>query len=378
MTLKPLYPYLRRLRGIVPKSVTGLVRTLIPVTDYDQYSRAQLDPYQGTARLWVVPESDYRLGIFEDRFHHHKHYIQACREMGVSYQLIDIFAPNWLDEVRSLQCDGFLVWPSAELSIWKDMYDERVRILERDLGMLVYPTAQEVWLYESKRRVNYWLQAHNIPHPRTWIFYDRAEALRFSDKADLPLVMKTNTGACASGVFILHDRTQLKKMVRKAFRRGVAAHRHDPRDRHWGYVYLQQYIPDVNEWRLVRIGNSYFGHRKGQHKGLHSGSGRVEWSVPERRHLDFLREVTETGGFTSMDVDVFETPEGTLLVNELQTVFGASVSIDQLRINNQPGRFVYSLTADSWEFEPGDYARNACANARVDYLISQLRRAQEQ
>lgn len=65
-----------------------------------------------------------------------------------------------------------------------------------------------------------------------------------------------------------------------------------------------------------------------------------------------------------MDVDVFETPDGSLLVNELQTVFGASVSVDQLRVNGVPGRMTRS-TDGQWVFEPGDYARNACANERV-------------
>src|SRR5438309_3428217 len=120
---------------------------------------------------------------------------------------------------------------------------------------------------------------------------------------------------------------------------------------------------------MVRIGNSFFGHPKGRIGDFHSGSGAVLWDVPEPRHLDFLAAVTDKGGFYSMDVDVFETREGHLMVNELQTVFGTGYSIDQLRVNGVPGRFVRKPPHDEWVFEPGDFARNACANERIRYII---------
>jgi hypothetical protein len=94
----------------------------------------------------------------------------------------------------------------------------------------------------------------------------------------------------------------------------------------------------------------------------------VEWDVPEGRHLDLLESVTDEGGFCSMDVDVFETPDGRLLVNELQTVFGASHSVDQLRVDGVPGRFLRG-EGGAWVFEAGDFARNHCANERVRFVL---------
>ena len=58
-----------------------------------------------------------------------------------------------------------------------------------------------------------------------------------------------------------------------------------------------------------------------------------------------------------------------LLVNELQTVFGASHSVHQLKVNGEPGRFVRGGNGGEWVFEPGDFARNACANERVRYVL---------
>jgi hypothetical protein len=118
---------------------------------------------------------------------------------------------------------------------------------------------------------------------------------------------------------------------------------------------------------MVRIGDSFFGHPKGRVGDFHSGSGNVLWDVPSSKHLDLLFDLTEHGGFHSMNVDLFEAPDGRLLVNELQAVFGASYSVDQLRVDGEAGRFVRE--EGQWVFERGDFARNACANERVRFAL---------
>ncbi len=107
---------------------------------------------------------------------------------------------------------------------------------------------------------------------------------------------------------------------------------------------------------------------------FHSGSGKVLWEEPPARLLDFLRQASDTGGFTSMNIDIFETAEGRYLVNELQAVFGASHSKDQLRVNGRPGRFIFEKDTHRWVFEEGDFARNACTNLRVEHLLICLER----
>jgi hypothetical protein len=196
------------------------------------------------------------------------------------------------------------------------------------------------------------------------VFTTRAEAEAFASACELPIVFKTGFGGAAAGVRILRRRRDLRAVVRRAFGRGHVAAGHDYRDREWGRLLLQEYLPEVREWRMVRIGDSYFGHPKSRLGEFHSGSGRVEWDAPGPHLLDLLHRVTEQGQFRSMDVDLFETQDGRLLVNELQTVFGASTSVDQMRLDGIPGRMVRMETG-AWQFEPGDFARNACANTRI-------------
>ena len=123
---------------------------------------------------------------------------------------------------------------------------------------------------------------------------------------------------------------------------------------------------------MVRIGDSYFGYRKEKVGDFHSGSHEWSWLDPGRPLLDILRHTTQKGGFTSMDVDVFETQNGSLLINELQTVFGASTPADQLRIDGKSGRYRYDNGNDSWVFEEGDFCQNVCCNLRVEHLVTNI------
>jgi hypothetical protein len=370
MIKNTIYKIINNNRNLIPGGIRTLMRGKVATPGYDLYLQEIKDPYINDTPIYNAPESIYTLGIIKEFHHYHKNYIHACRELGLSYKLIDISGSDWIDVVEKSGCDAFLVHPPASLTIWKEMFDERIKVLESDLEKIVYPTYKEIWLYECKRRVRDWLLVKKIPHPKTWIFYNLDEALEFINNSNLPIVFKTNTGASASGVFILRSRAQAQRLIRLAFSKGIIPRRRNPNDRQWGSVILQEYLPEVKEWRMVRIGNSFFGHPKGRLGDFHSGSGVVDWDVPSIDLLNLLRDVTDKGGFTSMNVDVFETADGRLLVNELQTVFGAGYSVDQLRVDGKPGRFV--TNNQEWIFEPGDFARNACANARVEYLLSIL------
>ncbi len=359
-------------RAWVPKRVRYLLQRYISVSAVKQQWLADITPNSNVSHSDVNNRGiPFRFGIARNSMQYHCSYVTACLEMGVPFTVIDLAAADWMEQVRMSRCDVLLVWPDGFLTIWNSMNKERIEILERELGTTVFPTTKEIWFYEDKRRTAYWLSANEIPHPRTWVFYDLEECHQFVSSCDLPIMYKASFGAAASGVRLFDDRRALKRFVSRVFQKGHLPGGFDRRDRQWGSVLLQEYLPGVKEWRMVRIGDSYFGHGKGSLDGIHSGSGLVEWDVPEDRHLDFLYEITEKGGFRSMDVDVFETEDGRLLVNELQALFGASHSVDQLRKDGVPGRFVRTTQEPrEWVFEAGDFARNACANERIRYIIS--------
>jgi hypothetical protein len=350
-------------RRWIPRRIRHGVQRFVSMSDVKQdYYRRRKPLADVTTSDENASGSPVRFGIVANRMYAHTKFTAACLEIGVPFEVVDLYSSDWLRRLKAAACDVLLAWPEASSPSAARLLKDRLDLIE-SRGVTVVPAAHERWMYEDKNRMAAWLATHDVPHPRTWVFADREEAESFAKRCELPIVSKTAFGAQASGVRILRRRHEVRSIVARAFGRGLAARGHDHRERERGTVLLQEYLDVAREWRLVRIGDAYFGHPKGLRGEFHSGSGRVRWDVPETRHLDLLHTITTTGSFRSMDLDVFETRGGHLFVNELQTVFGASTSIDQMRVDGVAGRMVRNQ--GDWIFEPGDFARNACANARI-------------
>ena len=357
-------------KKFIPASVRKLLRNKISFVDYNIHQRQSKNPFYGEPDSMTFPGCEVTLGIFKENYQYHKSYIAACRSLKVNYKILDIYSPDWQQEVKDSACDAFLVWPSFGLSIWKEMVDDKMLILTEDLGKTIFPSIKEIWLYENKNRVQDWLRAQKIPQPNTWLFFEEKKALEFAENCTLPMIYKTKLGSTASGVKIFRDREALKDYIKKAFREGIVPTGHHPLDRNWGRVFLQQHMGDVEEWRMIRIGDSFFGYRKERVGDFHSGSHHWSWLDPGKDLLDFTKMVTDKGNFHSMNVDVFRTKDGALFVNELQTVFGATTPKEMLMIDGVEGR--YRFYNGVWNFEVGNYSDNQCSNLRVEYLLEQV------
>jgi hypothetical protein len=316
-----------------------------------------------------VPAFPWRIGVIRDAFRNHESFIAACQQRKVAYCTLDLFASDWLRQVRDSQCAAFVAWPSEFIAEWKSMYDERLRVLTHDLRKLLYPSYDALWLYGSKQRTQDWLEAHGYPHPKTWVFYEEAEAVAFLARTPPPLVVKLDIGAAADAVWIVRSAEEARRLLRRGFSKGLAGKKWVVGARQWRHLLFQEFLGEVREWRMIRIGDSYFGHEKGRLGQFHSGSGKVGWFDPPLAALNLLHEVTEQGNFRSMAMDVFQTPDGKLWVNELQSVFGARVP-SQMYINGVPGR--YRCQRGGFVFEEGLFCRNSCCDLRIEDLINIL------
>jgi hypothetical protein len=325
----------------------------------------------------------------------------ACRLAGVDFDRIDLTRADWLDRLLLRPYDCLLIRPESKLSLLKQLFDERLGILD-SIGFALYPTCLETALYENKRLLSYWLKAHEVPHPVTHVFYTRQEALEHARDCKLPVVGKSNIGAAGSGVTLLRTRSAVEGYVRTAFSLRGLRRRFGPNlnqgalasrggrllrapsslarklrsylavrdDVQRGYVILQEYVPHTYEWRVVRIGDSYFAHKKLVRGGTASGSKLKEYGAPPLRLLDFVRELCERHGLLSQAVDLFETPDGRFLVNELQTMFGQS-DPHQMLIDGVPGR--YRPNPTGWSFEAGEFNTNECFDLRLLDVLERLR-----
>lgn len=336
-------------------------------------------------------------------YNDHLRWEQACQERGevVSYTTIDLTRSDWLDVFSGETFDGLLAVPPAQSSAFKTLYDERVRILHTVYDIPVYPSMEEIEIYENKKYFSYWAKARQIPHPATQVYYFEKEAIESLEQASFPLVAKTSIGASGRGVNILKTEEEAQNYIRSTFSGEGASRSVGPKWRKKGFIgrvmkkllnptafkaKLQQYknarkdvqkdfvifqafIPHEYEWRCVRIGDSFFAHKKLMDGEKASGSLLKGYDNPPLDLMDFVKEVTDAYGFYSQAVDIFEHGEGEYLINEMQCIFGQSDPY-QMKVDGIVGRYIHHN--GQWVFEAGDFNGLESYQLRIDHFIELL------
>ncbi|WP_457673036.1 ATP-grasp domain-containing protein [Thiolapillus sp.] len=326
------------------------------------------------------PATHREVCIIHDWMMRHGYYEAACMELGVPYHVMDLTSSDWVEKAEADDSFIYFLRPFVLSTLGRTVYEERAYFLSRVLQRSLFPAFDSLWIYESKRRCASWLEYFRIPHARTWVFFSRREALDFLDTAEFPLVFKTDIGSDALGVRVLHSAREARRIVNACFGRGFQSNFYDPRDRNWGQVLFQQHLGDVKEWRMIRIGESFFAYQKGKKGEFHSGTKIVEFHVPGKDLLDFSRNALEKMGMNAVALDVFEDRDGKFFVNEVQAYYGANepggyyyedgkeVILNEgetieMMVHGEPGRFFHHQ--GEWRFEAGDFSRNAGCNLRV-------------
>lgn len=332
----------------------------------------------------------------------HKSWLDACKDYSEEIELleIDLIKNDWIEQLKNFSPNVCLLKPSGRTSLYRQLYQERVEVIVRDLGYKVFPSYDELRIYENKRYFAYWANANRIPHPKTWIFYSRREAIEFSRTCNFPVVAKLNIGASGSGVRIIKNSKDLVLYIEQIFSKGLAsstgpklkkgkilarlwsklikpqkllnrlnAYSQIAADKQKGFVIFQEFIPHNYEWRAVRIGDSFFAHKKLKMGEKASGSLLKNYDNTPLELLDFIREVTDKFYFKSVAVDVFETSAGGYLINEIQCIFGQSDSY-QMLVDGTPGRYMF--TNGAWNFEAGDFNKNQSYNLRLEYILNNI------
>ncbi|MCF7974313.1 MAG: hypothetical protein K9N55_10900 [Phycisphaerae bacterium] len=316
--------------------------------------------------------SDVCLGIIKEGMRLHEHYIEACRDLGVPYKVLDISGPNWMDVIDHSLCDAFLVSPFGDMRAWRQLYDERLRLVTQEFGKTLFPSYDELWVCENKRRLQFWLEAKRISHQRSWVYYDRQDAVAFADATPLPVVCQVDCGAGNTDVQIFRERGKLIRWVNRSLKNGTVKLGGDAHGRQWGNVLFQTYMANATAWRVIRIGQSYIGSQKIRLGDIVGESKQLEPGWPPDALLEFVKTVTDCGGFKSVVLDIFETQDGRYLVNDLKTAFGPEVEDSLPMAGTKPGRFVFDDTLRTWRFEEGLFCQNRLCNLYVQTLLEQL------
>lgn len=352
----------------------------------------------------------YHLAILKNETESdHLPWIESCEKKKdlLSWTVVDITKDDWMDKITAEKFDCVLSRPPGLISYFKQLYDERLYYIHYILGLNIYPTYIENIFYENKRALAYWLKYSGFQHPATHIFYDKEDAMNYAENAALPIVAKTAIGAGGSGVRIFRDKEAVRNYIHKAFsdtgitrtwgpnlRKGNILNRVLKRlsmpgetlryfrqkkqsatiDPQRWFVLFQDYVEAEFEWRAVKVGESFFAHKKLRSIGeMISGTSNVSWDGPDEKLLNFMKAICDKGNFYSQSIDILVDKEGNYYINELQCFWG-SKNPHQMILDGIPGRYIFK--DGNWVFEEGTFNSNNSYDLRVEHVLNLLKNGQ--
>ncbi|MFV8556677.1 hypothetical protein ACNQ62_01255 [Sulfitobacter sp. SBS6] len=283
----------------------------------------------------------------------HLDYVSAAIDLEIEYEIIDLLGDNW-EEIISRSCaDVFVHRPPDKFQTAKNIHDERIYFIEHIFRKNVSPSYIETLSYENKRVMDALLKSYNLPKVRSIVATNTNMSQQFREK-NVPFVCKSNIGSAGSGVSVFRKNNLWQSVLdwlvfgaskfpaigwtRFGKFRGliIPAWWYQQRN----YRILQQYSSLKWEWRVVVIGDTLSAHQKLLAKGKASGSNLVGWVEPPNEVVTLALDFIKKSGFFAAAIDIFETEDGDLLINEIQSVYMSRVHY-QMKFDGKSG--IYRL-----------------------------------
>lgn len=241
-------------------------------------------------------------GSFSDRW------IAYCEQENIPYKIVNCFDDDIISQLSD--CNG-LMWHWSLNDYKAILCAHQISLSFERKGLTIYPDVNTSWHYNDKLGQKYLLEAIDAPLVKSYVFYNKTEALRWIKTTTFPKVFKLRGGAASVNVSLVKTRFKARRLVNKAFYSGFShinrinrvrnriwRFKNEPTLPHFikiiggvirlfipnevekfshnekGYVYFQDFIPN-NEYdtRLVVVGNRCFGVRRFCRKGDFRASG---------------------------------------------------------------------------------------------------------
>lgn len=263
----------------------------------------------------------------------------CCEAAGVDYRVFDSRASAFVSEVS---------WYLPDIILWRSGHDPAAKRIDAILrqalnfcGFAVVPDWNTHWHYDSKVAQTILFKQFDIPHPKTDIFWDEAEADKYLRLAEYPKVIKADAGAGSKSTRFCFNLEEALTQLSENFGPGLET---SGGVREKGLFYCQKYIKADGIFRVVMIGvdtgySFYQSNRPGTLIASSQGFDSYPPTPPEL--FDLCRAINLKMGWQYMMYDlIYDSDNKRWLVLELTDTCGFGHS------NNR--KYTYFYQDGSW------------------------------
>jgi hypothetical protein len=263
------------------------------------------------------------------------YWIDYIKKAGYQVKIVDVWSRNILRELEG--CHG-LMWRWYHYGGHSILADRLLPVVERVLGIPVFPDQKTCWHYDDKAAQAFLFQAYDIPHPPTYLFFRYEDAIDWvTREAVYPLVLKLASGAGSTNVIKILNINQATQWIYKLFFRGVQSLSPPGTCRkrlidvsrfaiqtfksgwpkilydgvytiHKGYALFQKFLSSNScDTRITVVGNRAFAYRRYVRPNdfRASGSGLLDYDIKyiDERFVRIAFEVVKKLGMQSCAID---------------------------------------------------------------------------
>jgi len=314
-------------------------------------------------------------------------WIEYCKNNDIQYKVVNCYDDNIIDEISD--CD-ILMWH------WYHIYSQDVLFARQIIfsielsGKMVFPNIRTCQLYDDKVGQKYLFEAFNLPFVRSYVFYNKKDAVNWIKHTSFPKVFKLRGGASSANVKLVNNKKKARKLVRRSFGKGfksfnrvavlkdrILIFRNNrnlstfkllckgyfrvffPKKyerlkyREKNYIYFQDFIPDCSyDIRVVVVGDRAFAIKRYVRKNdfRASGSGLIDYD-PGAIDIEYIKltfDINEKLKMQSVALD-FVKHGGKILLLEISYIWAVN------SFGKHPGYWNSDLTWIEGEFCPADF-----------------------
>lgn len=253
-----------------------------------------------------------RVAIHNNKDSFASKWIEYCQKNNIDYGIVNCYDSNIIDSMKAYDV---LLWHHQQSNPIDNFLAKKLLEVLEFSGKQVFPNHNTGWHFDDKVAQKYLVESLSIPSPRNYVFYDMDSLKRFSQEAQYPLVWKLKGGSGSRNVKLVQSASELISIAKKMFGGGIREY--DPwgglkesirkyklgkktskdifkafahiiypvryermSGRAWGYMYLQEFIPqNDSDYRVIVVKDKAFAIKRSTRPNdfRASGSGYIQY-----------------------------------------------------------------------------------------------------
>lgn len=159
------------------------------------------------------------IGIQNNKGAFSERWIAYCESKKIAYKIVDSYQNDIVEQLKD--CDAFM-WHHNHMHPKDVIFAKQLLYSLEQSGKIVFPDFKTNWHFDDKLGQKYLLESLNIPLVNSFVSYSKEEALTWAKTATFPKVFKLRGGGGSWNVFLVTNKYDAFRIIKKAFLRGFS------------------------------------------------------------------------------------------------------------------------------------------------------------